>query len=288
MRQYLDCVPCYFRQAIQAGRLAGADDALIRRILEEIGALLPDIPDDSTPPYMASMIHRRIRELTGVTDPYHERKRESTGLALRMMPDIRRIIDEAPDPLFMAVKAAIAGNIIDYGVKGIIDIEREVLEIMNHDLAIDDFEALRSALEDADDILYLADNTGETVFDRLLIERLDGRKITYAVRSIPILNDATVEDAMDVGIDKVVKEIVPSGCEAPGTVLDQCSDDFRARFRDASLIISKGQGNYESISDETRGGIFFLLQAKCAVIASDIGVDIGGLILMENNPVMES
>ena len=288
MRQYLDCVPCYFRQAIQAGRLAGADDALIRRILEEIGALLPDIPDDSTPPHMASMIHRRIRELTGVTDPYHERKRESTGLALRMMPDIRRIIDEAPDPLFMAVKAAIAGNIIDYGVKGIIDIEREVLEIMNHDLAIDDFEALRAALEDADDILYLADNTGETVFDRLLIERLDGRKITYAVRSIPILNDATVEDAMDAGIDKVVREIVPSGCEAPGTVLDQCSDDFRARFRDASLIISKGQGNYESISDETRAGIFFLLQAKCAVIASDIGVDIGGLILMENNPVMES
>ena len=288
MRQYLDCVPCYFRQAIQAGRLAGADDALIRRILEEIGALLPDIPDDSTPPHMASMIHRRIRELTGVTDPYHERKRESTGLALRMMPDIRRIIDEAPDPLFMAVKAAIAGNIIDYGVKGIIDIEREVLEIMNHDLAIDDFEALRAALEDADDILYLADNTGETVFDRLLIERLDGRKITYAVRSIPILNDATVEDSMDAGIDKVVREIVPSGCEAPGTVLDQCSDDFRARFRDASLIISKGQGNYESISDETRAGIFFLLQAKCAVIASDIGVDIGGLILMENNPVMES
>lgn len=285
MRQYLDCIPCYFRQAIQAGRFAGADEALIRRILEDIGAMLPDIPDDSTPPHMADIIHRRVRELTGVTDPYHERKRECTELALRMMPDIRQIIDEAPDPLFMAVKAAIAGNIIDYGVKDVIDIEREVLDIMKRDLAIDDYASFSEALDKAEDILYLADNTGETVFDRLLIEHMDGSKVTYAVRSIPILNDATLEDALDAGIDKVVREIVPSGCEAPGTVLDSCTEDFRARFRDASLIISKGQGNYESISDETRSGIFFLLQAKCNVIAGDIGVDVGGLILKESNSV---
>jgi uncharacterized protein with ATP-grasp and redox domains len=133
-------------------------------------------------------------------------------------------------------------------------------------------------LHESPAILYLADNAGETVFDRVLIEHLD-RPVTYVVKAAPIINDATFEDAVAAGIDRIA-EIIDNGSNAPGTLLDQCSEAFLESFHQAELIIAKGQANYESLSREP-APIFFLLQAKCRVIARDLGVATGDIILRQ-------
>ena len=185
----------------------------------------------------------------------------------------------------MAVRFAIAGNIIDFGVHSEIDdaVIRDTLDraveahISDHSLC-----EFKSAVELAADILYLGDNAGEIVFDRLLIEQLPCEKVTYAVRGKPIINDATFVDAQFAGITELV-EVIDNGSDAPGTLLDDCSQEFRARFEEADLILSKGQGNYESLSDGT-GNIVFLLMAKCPVIARDIGYDVGSFVLKSGVP----
>jgi uncharacterized protein with ATP-grasp and redox domains len=142
-----------------------------------------------------------------------------------------------------------------------------------------EYDLFKESLNKAKKILYIADNAGETVLDKLLIEQIK-KPVKYAVRSKPIINDATIEDANDAGIDEIA-EIVSSGCDAPGTILDLCSDEFRKIYENADLIISKGQGNYETLSGQTRP-IFFLLKVKCPVIARDIDIKTGSIILIKN------
>ena len=130
----------------------------------------------------------------------------------------------------------------------------------------------------AQDILYLADNAGEIVFDRLLIEQLPMQKITVVVKGFPIINDATMEDAVAAGLTEIVS-VIDNGSDAPGTILEICSDAFVSRFEQADLIITKGQGNYETLSDIDKN-IYFILKAKCPVIASDLGCPIGQMVLI--------
>jgi uncharacterized protein with ATP-grasp and redox domains len=138
--------------------------------------------------------------------------------------------------------------------------------------------ALRRAVAGADRILYLCDNAGEIVFDRLLIEVLPSEKITAVVRGTPVINDATLEDARATGLTEVVR-VMDNGSDAPGTLLETCSPAFRDCFAAADLIIAKGQGNFETLS-ETRGKrIFFLLKVKCPLIARDIGEPTGRLVV---------
>ncbi len=279
MKTYLDCISCFFRQGLDAARMTTEDEKIQKKILDEIAITVPKFPLDSTPPEMGRIIHKIVCKFTNSSDPYKKIKDEYNKAALKLYPELKKKTREAKDPLLVAIKIAIAGNVIDFGVnevKNKIDIEKELKNTLKQDFAFFDYDKLKNLLEKTEEVLYLGDNAGEVVFDRILIEELQ-KKVIYVVREKPIINDATIEDALFCGIDKVAK-VISSGCDAPGTILRYCSKKFLNHYYKAKLIISKGQGNYETLSEEKRP-IFFLLKAKCPIIAKNLGCEVGDIIL---------
>ena len=278
MRTSLECYPCLIRQALDVARMAGADNDQQSRIIEKTLAELRSFDRTRSPPEMANWIHRLVRRETGCSDPYADVKRDSTEQALALYPQLKRIVADAADPLETAVRLSIAGNIIDFGVPSLeFDLNGTIDRILTEPFAIDDFGKLRTAMETADDFVVLADNAGETVFDRVLIETV-GKPLTYVVKSGPILNDATKEDALAAGLGEVAT-IVDNGADAPGTILSQCSQEFSALLDEARLVIAKGQANFETLGD-SGSSAFFLFQAKCPIVARELGTSIGASIVM--------
>jgi len=276
MKIYLDCYPCFIKQAIQAGKFVTDDEQIIKEIVDGVAEMLPDLPPGISPPEIGDDIHRHVREVTGIRDPYRKAKDTNIEEAKQLSPELRQIVESSDNRLLTAAKIAIAGNIIDYGTLRKFNIAQEIHSLIEQDLGINHFEEFRKAISEADSVLYLGDNAGESVLDRILIEEIKA-PVTYVVRDIPVLNDVTHDDAIASGI-RDVAEIVSSGTSAPGTVLKTCNDDFLEMFRNADVVISKGQGNYEALSGVDRP-IFFLLRAKCPVVAEDLGVKDGDLIL---------
>jgi uncharacterized protein with ATP-grasp and redox domains len=255
-----------------------SDEKKIWEILNEVSLSIPDVPFGATPPEIGREVYRIISERTSIKDPYRKIKEKCTRQALSLYPKLKKLINSSQDRLMTAVRISIAGNIIDYGANFDFDLKKDVGTVLSQDFSINHYQEFCQALDKARKILYLADNAGETVFDRLLIEEIN-KPVIYVVRAQPVINDATREDALLSGIDDVA-EIMSSGCDAPGNILKFCSDEFLKVYRSVDLIISKGQGNYEGLSDEDRP-IFFLLKAKCHVIARDIGIDEGSIVLMK-------
>jgi len=276
MKVYLDCYPCFFDQILKTSRKITTDERKIREILAEFATFVPRISAEATPPEIGREVYRIISEKTGVMDPYKEIKKICTRQALVLYPKLKEIIISSEDRLLTAIRVAIAGNIIDFGANADFDLTKDLEALLSQELAIDHYVEFRKTLKGAQEVLYLADNAGETVFDRLLIEEL-GRPVVYVVREKPIINDAVYQDAEDAGVDGVAK-IISSGTDAPGTILNLCSEEFIRIFQSADMVISKGQGNYEGLSEETRP-VFFLLKAKCSVIAHDLGVQKGSIVL---------
>ena len=275
MNPSLDCIPCYVRQAAQAVELAVTDDRERKLLMRSVLQWLPEIDLDAPPPVTAQMIHRRLRDILPGKDPYREAKDRQNNLARRLIPAIRRRISECSDPLMMAMRYAITGNIIDLGAKNNLGFGDVYAELQSAPLqpVFGDPEAFKEAVQKARNILYLADNAGEIFFDRLLIERLGASKITLAVRGRPVINDATLPDALAAGLDELAV-IVDNGSDAPGTILADCSAEFRGFFDRADMIIAKGQGNYESLTGVNRP-IFFLFRTKCGVISRHSGYPVG-------------
>lgn len=231
---------------------------------------------------MAQRIHRRLREISGVDDPYREAKDWQNRIAMELLPKLRNEVNSALDPLLMAARLAIAGNVIDMGINGNLT-EADVRQSVNHALTEPFFgeqDRFREAITQAKSILYLADNAGEIAFDRLLIEQILLKRVTVVVRGAPIINDATLADARTVGLDQIV-EVIDNGSDAPGTLLTDCNQELRDRFANADLIIAKGQGNFETLSDEP-GNIFFLFKVKCLVIADLVNQPIGTQMLVHS------
>ena len=282
MRIYLDCIPCFIRQSLDAARHATADEHVHEQVVREVLALARNLDMSQSPPLIGQTIHRLIRQLVDVDDPYHGAKQRFNDVALKLYSKMRRFIIESENPLETAVRLAIAGNIIDFGVKSDLQ-ETELTETINQCLSDDlsgiQMEAFRNAVNEAEDILYLADNAGEIIFDRLLIEQLPIEKITVAVKGSPVINDATMEDAIHAGLPQIVN-VIDNGSDAPGTILESCSQVFRDRFEKADLVIAKGQGNYETLSDVDKN-VFFILKVKCPVISKNIGCEVGEMILQK-------
>ena len=284
MRTHFDCVPCFVRQVLDSVKMTTDDEQIHEKVLREALHLASKMDFHQSPPAMAQKIHRFIRELTGVQDPYLQVKDRFNKFALKMYPDMKERIETSADPLETAVRLAIAGNIIDLGVKsGLAEsqVERTIAGSLTESLDMEALEEFKNATAQAKDILYLGDNAGEIVFDRLLIEQLPCENITFVVKAGPIINDATMQDAEMTGLTDTVS-VIDNGSDAPGTILESCSEDFRSRFSGADLVIAKGQGNYETLSDADKN-IFFVLKAKCPVIAQHLGCEIGCLVLTKNN-----
>ena len=282
MKTYFDCIPCAVRQVLDAVRMVTNDEAVQEKVLRESLGMWQRMDLRQSPPEMAQKIHRFLREVTGVADPYYEVKQRYNRLALDMVPELTRTIEQSAAPFETAVRLAIAGNIIDFGVNSNIEeshVGETVQQSLRDPLDTQAVQQLQEAVAQAKDILYLGDNAGEIVFDRLLIEQMPREKVTFVVRGAPVLNDVLVEDAEMVGLTEMV-EVIDNGFDAPGTILDRCSDEFRRRFDEADLVIAKGQGNFESLNDAARS-MFFLLRPKCAVLARHLGCDIGRLVVVQ-------
>ncbi len=284
MRVYLDCFPCFLRQTLAAARFVTDDEATHAQVVDQVLGLLRGTNARQTPPAIGQQIHRLIRQTTGNPDPYRQKKQSSNRLALRLYPQLKDEIRGSATPLETAVRLAIAGNVIDFGICHSLDavalpeaIENALADEWNADL-LDEFA---QAVNDARDILFIGDNAGEIVFDRLLIEELPHEKMTYVVKGSPVINDATREDAEVAGLTNLV-EIIDNGSDAPGTILDDCSVEFRRRFEQSDLIVAKGQANYESLSGIEKD-MFFVLKAKCPVLAADLGCDIAQMILRRSH-----
>jgi len=279
MRTFFDCIPCFVRQALDSVRRATDDERVHEQVLRATLRAISEMDLRASPPAMGHKIHRFVRDRVGESDPYREMKDQSNQLALALYPALKSQVERSANPMDTAVRLAIAGNVIDIAVKGDLG-QIDVNEAVEHALTTTfdgDVDAFASAVSTANSILYLADNAGEIVFDRLLIEQLPLKKVTVAVRGAPVINDATMVDAHVAGITDLV-DVIDNGSDVPGTILDECSEAFRRRFDEAGLIIAKGQGNYETLSD-VKKDIFFVLKAKCPVIARDIGCEVSSLVL---------
>lgn len=283
MKTSLECIPCFFMQAIEAGRLITGNEIVHKELIDEVARLVPDFALDSTPPEMAYYIYAAVKKRFGDQDLYKGIKEKSNRMALALYPKLKDKVQQSGDRLLAAVEIAIAGNVIDYAAENRLNIDREIEAIFQDGFVsvgrtVFQYEEFREDLMRAGKVLYLADNAGEVVFDRVLIEEFCGTKdVTYAVRGKPVINDALREDAVACGIDKVAR-IMSSGVESPGTILKYCSKEFLEVFDKAEFIISKGQGNYEALSSAGKG-IYFLFRAKCLVIARHAGAEVGDIVL---------
>jgi len=255
---------------IPSARKKEFTDSMVKMYLEN--------KDNFTTPLFARDLHALLREYTGNADPYKSGKKEYNDLALSMVPQVEKIINESADKKRTALKAAIAGNIIDFAIGDSFDVDSALNHALTIEPAIDHSDALLKAIDKASSILYLGDNAGEIVFDRLFLSTIDHPNVTYVVRGGPVINDVTTEDAEYTGINKVAN-VISSGFDAPSTVPELSSPLLREMFRDTDLIISKGQGNLEGLIGYNDIRIFFLLMVKCDVMAEFLGVKKGSTVI---------
>jgi len=211
-------------------------------------------------PYAAAAIHAMIRKYLKVEDPYESEKAESNRKALEIVKEWRKNLDQTSYKAYQAIKLALAANIIDFGPGH------------KFDIAIDDSSSLFNSIKNNTKVLYLADNAGEIVFDKLFLEQIAYADITVAVRGFPVINDATMKDASIAGLQDLAK-VIHNGNDAPSTLLDRCSAEFMNAYREADVIIAKGQGNFEGLMFEKDPRIYFALVTKCEVIANFIGIE---------------
>jgi len=263
--------------------MSNLEDASKHAIMRKVLMLMAEMPFDSSPPVMSGTMHRLIREISGVEDPYATVKKKATDTALGMLESAGKMILKSVDPFEASIRLSIAGNILDFGAFTHIDddkIEKTVKSALLHDIDAKCVRGLKARASSAKSILFIGDNAGETAFDSLLIQRLPENTVRYAVKSGPVINDATLKDALDAGIG-LIAEIIETGSDMPGTILEQCSADFLKIFNESELVIAKGQANYETLQGSSRE-VFHLMQVKCPVIARDTGYKVGTWLAAKN------
>lgn len=281
MKTSVDCLNCFLDQALRVARISSPDEGVHLSVVRNVAALLPKMEMALTPPENSVAVYRTIAGITGCADPYLAVKKESNERVLALLPQLIREVEQSEVPLMASLRLAIAGNIIDYGAMRSFDVETALARARTTPFVLDDSEQLCELihrLPKQGRVLYLADNCGEIVYDSLVIRCLAelGLQVTVAVKAGPIINDALVVDALACGLDRFAR-IITNGTACPGTPLSTCSPEFLEVFRDADLVISKGQGNFETLSEAgaaTAAPIFFLLTVKCSVI----GAHLAGLI----------
>ncbi len=277
MKLYADCIVCNQRQALQALALIGADEDLSLAVVQAVAQAMAGLPRATTPARSTSIAHRLVRQMTGEPDPYRQVKARHNAAAADLYPQLKALVEEANDRLLMALYVAIAGNIIDLATSGELDVGAEVERILSKRLAVDHYAFFRRDVERARAVLYLGDNAGEVVFDRVLVEEIGPGRVTYAVKGGPVLNDATLDDARAVGMDRVCR-VITTGDDSVGIEFDRASAEFLRAYEEADLILAKGQANFESLSEVDKE-VYFLLQAKCTAVPRELGVPRWSLVL---------
>ena len=276
----LDCLPCIFRQVLESARMATDDKELIREIMNDYARMVPEIKNDTMAPIIAGKMQKLIKEKTGIADPYQQFKEENMKSAKSFLPVVKKEINKADDSVFAALVMSAMGNSIDAGVSLDVDIETNIESALKNGFVKSDYNRFKKDLDKADEVLIIADNAGEAVFDKILLKELNNYdiKLTYVVREIPILNDISQKEAKDLEVAKYAK-IISSGSTAPGMVMEEASPEFKKSYKNSDIIISKGQGNLEGLSD-VKEKIYYLLKAKCNLVAELLGVEVGDFVFM--------
>jgi uncharacterized protein with ATP-grasp and redox domains len=257
-----------------------SDEETQRKVINEVAGLLPELPLENTPARNSTYVLWRAQELVGCSDPFASKKEHYTQLALKMYPQLKAVVQASSHPLSAAVRVAAAGNIIDLGImnRDDVDLTGVLNEILGGGLAVDECDLFEAQLARVDRVLYLLDNAGETVFDRVFIEELaaSGVQSTVVAKGEAILNDATVEDAIAAGLGHIAR-LMSNGSSMIGTDLESCSAEFRHHFEVADLVVSKGQANFETLQGSA-GHVFFILKAKCSEVGRELGVTTGDVV----------
>jgi hypothetical protein len=285
MKTDLECYECAIKAVIRTARIATDNQELQKKCVLRALQYLLNVDLNQQPPVFSQKIYKVIEEVTGNSDPYKKEKTEQNKKAMKMINDLKNDYNDTKDKLYWAMRLSLAGNSIDCGVGLPKEIEKDIKNLMNTPCIIDDYIKMCDFLEKSKSVLFLTDNTGEIAFDKVLIEEiLKGFRnidLIVAVKSGSIINDATMEDAKFVRIDKLAKVI--ENIDYPGAPLFLSTDKFKKIFHKADLIISKGQGNYETLEEEPQRFVF-LLKVKCTPVAKHIGVNVGSqLIYFKDN-----
>ena len=282
MKTELECLPCFFGQITRTLNYAGVNGDRGRSILRKAEKIIARASLDEVPARTTTLIHRILREETGV-DPYKQVKDSYNRIALERLTRLRRMAAERPDRLEGGVRIAIAGNVIDFGIYESFDLDRSLSESFLLPLSSIDYHNFVQAAANAQRILFLCDNAGEIVFDRVLIETLRdrGKDVTAVVKGSPVINDATLDDASAAGLTECAV-VIDNGNDGIGTLLEACSQKFMDAYRSADLIISKGQANFETLVQEKDARTFFLFKVKCPVVARVLNRENGDIVLMGN------
>ncbi|WP_456371660.1 damage-control phosphatase ARMT1 family protein [Methanocaldococcus sp.] len=286
-----ECAICIIRQVVDAVKEITDDEKEQFRLIKDTMGVIKEVyGENAVPAWMGTVVHRHLKKISNNEDPYKNLKEKANKIALKYLDKVREMCNDNNDleRLRKKVLASIAGNVIDFGAYSTdIDIEKLIEDTLNDKLKIDNSKELLEDLknEKIKKVLYICDNAGEIIFDRILIEEIlkYNKEVVAVVKGKPILNDATLEDAKIANIDKICR-VITTGSDIIGIILEECSEEFLKEFRSADLIIAKGMGNYESLTEyenEIDKPIYYILKAKCKPVAENIGVNVGDNILLK-------
>ncbi|MDF9409581.1 MAG: hypothetical protein A4E52_01606 [Pelotomaculum sp. PtaB.Bin013] len=281
MRCFVDCVYCYLKQAVTCMTIAGINEDRQYPILYELMDDIKIMDSRRTPAENSTELLQKVYKLINNDDPYLEAKKKSNLLALELYPELKEYLKGSKSRLNDALKISVSGNVIDLGINKSFDINASLKHSLNTGFSKDDFGSFVKKMNQENNIIILGDNAGEIVFDKLLIEELVsmGKKVTYIVKGGPVLNDATMEDAIEVGMDNIAR-IVTTGSNYLGAPLQKVSEETQKLLKETGLIISKGQANFESLEHEetAKDKVFFLLKIKCECVGIVAGAKFGDIV----------
>ncbi|MBD3375366.1 DUF89 family protein [candidate division KSB1 bacterium] len=279
MHLSLDCIPCIVNSLLRLLQNGLVPDDKKQEAMRQLLGFLARTDYTQSPPAIGREMHRMIRTILEDPDPYQEIKKQSNEKMLGLYEEFKQRVKDSPNPLNTVMRLAIAGNVIDFGPQNQLDLIETIEKVMHATLAIDDSQSLATELKAAESVLYIGDNCGEIVLDKLFIETLNHPHLTFVVRSGPTINDATLEDAQTIELGKLAR-VMTTGDDSPGAVWEFTSDEFKQEVSNADVVIAKGQGNLEGLLDIDKS-IYFLLTVKCPVIGNRIGAQTGDFILYQ-------
>jgi len=276
-----ECIGCIIAQSKRVCEAIHSDDILTKKIVSFVEDSLLNADFTLSPPVIAAPLYEQMALLANKIDLYDDEKKHATAQAQHYMPFLRETIEQSNNPFISLLKTAVVGNVIDLAAEVAFDLHGAILSVFDTPFAHDDSQLLRKKLTTSKSLLYIGDNTGEHLFDALAIESLQKLypelDITYMVRGNFIINDVTMKEAEEAGINQLCT-LMNSGVNTPGFVYERASEESKKLFESADLIIAKGMGNYECMTPTTRKNICFLLKIKCSVVSRSLGHEIGSII----------
>lgn len=276
-----ECVPCLLKRILFEAKLSTKDEKLIHETMKKACRLLSELYDPNTCSVsIATKIHKLAYDTLGNKDPYKDLKNQANNTTKKLIPRVEELINVCEDPLRMSMLCSIIGNMMDFGIAGASSSPDKLFDIfeetISDDLGYDDYYKVKDILKDAKNVLLFTDNCGEIVFDKILCRELKRFNqdifLTVVVKGENILSDATMDDALEIGLDEEVDEILTTGCFAVGVDIEKLPKKVKKLLDKADIILSKGMGNYEAFSDTKYKPIAYLMRTKCSTIANSLGV----------------